>query len=86
MDVDIVEAEGAVTLEVVDNGPGIPPAEVNRVLDRFYRAENTSGQGSGLGLAIAAKIAAKHGAKLELRNRADGRGLSVSVAGLRLAS
>jgi two-component system OmpR family sensor kinase len=85
VDVHVVEAEWAVTLEVVDNGPGIPPDEVNRVLDRFYRAENTSGQGSGLGLAIAAKIAAKHRATLELRNRADGRGLVVSVAGLRSA-
>lgn len=73
-------------LEVVDNGPGIPGRDLKRVLDRFYRAENTTGQGSGLGLAIAAKVAAKHQASFSVSNRPDGKGLIVSVRGLRRAT
>ncbi|MDI7046817.1 sensor histidine kinase, partial [Escherichia coli] len=65
---------------------GIPVADLDRVLDRFYRAGNTTGQGSGLGLAIAAKVAAKHRAGFSVLNRTDGQGLKVSVNGLRRAS
>jgi two-component system OmpR family sensor kinase len=85
VDVRLCASDTEVTLEVVDNGPGIPAADLERVLDRFYRAENTTGQGSGLGLAIAAKVAAKHHAGLSVLNRTDGQGLKVSVSGLRRA-
>lgn len=83
VDVRLCVNGGDVTLEVVDNGPGIPAADLERVLDRFYRAGNTTGQGSGLGLAIAAKVAAKHHAGFSVLNRTDGQGLKVSVSGLR---
>lgn len=85
VDVRLCTSAAEVTLEVVDNGPGIPAADLGRVLDRFYRAGNTSGQGSGLGLAIAAKVAAKHQAGFSVSNRTDRQGLKVSVSGLRRA-
>ncbi|MFM0524227.1 sensor histidine kinase [Paraburkholderia strydomiana] len=85
VDVRLCVNDVDVTLEVIDNGPGIPPADLERVLDRFYRAGNTTGQGSGLGLAIAAKVAAKHQARFSLRNRTDGQGLKASISGLRRA-
>ena len=66
-------------LKVVDNGPGIPPEERVRVLDRFYRRPGTSPPGSGLGMAIVKAIADGHAATLELAAGADGSGLSVSV-------
>ena len=66
-------------LKVVDNGPGIPPEERVRVLDRFYRRPGTSPPGSGLGMAIVKAIADGHAATLELTAGADGSGLSVSV-------
>ncbi|MGI4859294.1 MAG: ATP-binding protein [Janthinobacterium lividum] len=71
-------------IDVVDNGPGLPDHELDRVFDRFYRGETARGAGSGLGLAIAASIAARHGARLALRNRADpaGPGLIASIVGL----
>ena len=47
-------------LEVEDSGPGIPPAERERVFDRFYRVLGTQCDGSGLGLAIVREIAEKH--------------------------
>ena len=66
-------------LRVVDNGPGIPPEERSRVLDRFYRPPGTSPPGSGLGMAIVKAIADAHDATLELDSGPTGRGLAVSV-------
>jgi two-component system OmpR family sensor kinase len=86
VDVRVIVNSGTAAVEVIDDGPGIPPSELERVLDRFYRAANTTGQGSGLGLAIAAKIAAKHGASFEIQNRTDRTGLRVRVSGLALAT
>jgi two-component system sensor histidine kinase KdpD len=43
---------GRILIRVVDHGPGIPPAEQDRIFTAFYRAPGAAGQGSGLGLAI----------------------------------
>ncbi|MDF3832146.1 sensor histidine kinase N-terminal domain-containing protein [Cupriavidus basilensis] len=48
-------------LEVEDTGPGIPVAERERVMERFYRVLGTKTQGSGLGLAIVREIVQQHG-------------------------
>ena len=66
-------------LEVEDDGPGIAPAERQRVLERFYRLRGTKGEGTGLGLAIADEIARVHHGHLELDAGSDGRGLRVSL-------
>ena len=55
-------------VEVEDDGPGIPPQERERVLERFYRVPGTPGTGSGLGLAIVREIAAGHGGAVSLAN------------------
>jgi signal transduction histidine kinase len=67
-------------IRVTDNGPGIAPAERERVFDRFYRQPGTQSPGSGLGLAIVRAIAGAHGATVQLGAGADGRGLAVTVA------
>jgi two-component system OmpR family sensor kinase len=62
-------------LAVADHGPGIDPAHVEHVFDRFYRADagrTRDRGGSGLGLAIAASIAAAHGGTLEHSTTAGG--------------
>ncbi|MDX3906869.1 MAG: ATP-binding protein [Pigmentiphaga sp.] len=59
------DAQGT-TLDVDDNGPGIPPSERGRVFDRFYRVQAADTPGSGLGLAIVRAIAQRHGASVEL--------------------
>ena len=53
--------DGAVVVEVSDDGPGVPPGQLPRIFDRFYRAGVPSRRpGSGLGLAIVAAVAAAH--------------------------
>lgn len=73
-------ADARVRLQVDDSGPGIPPDERQRVLDRFYRAPGAPGHGSGLGLAIVHAIAQRHGARLLLDASPDLGGLRMSVA------
>jgi signal transduction histidine kinase len=60
-------SNGVSRLEVLDEGPGIPPEEAERVFERFYRsdhARSTAGGGSGLGLAIARWIVELHGGEI----------------------
>jgi signal transduction histidine kinase len=62
------EADSAV-IEVSDTGPGIPPAELPHIFDRFYRGTNVGearASGSGLGLAIARSIVEMHGGFIEV--------------------
>ncbi len=66
---------GNAILEVIDNGPGIPDAELERVFDAFYRLPNNTQAGSGLGLAIARSIADQFKGSVSLSNRTSGTGL-----------
>lgn len=70
---------GRAFLEVEDDGPGVAPAEMPRLLERFYRVQGTLGEGNGLGLAIAEEIARVHGSHLRLADGATGRGLKVTL-------
>jgi signal transduction histidine kinase len=66
---------GGVRIVVADRGPGIPAAELDKVMEPFYRLEasrNRDTGGTGLGLAIAQQLAGSIGARLLLRNRAGG--------------
>ena len=53
--------DGRVFVAVDDLGPGIPPEEIPRVTERFYRGMGVRSGGSGLGLAIAKELAEKWG-------------------------
>jgi len=79
VDVAIDSSPEAVTLCVTDSGPGIPPAERSRVLERFYRMADTRVSGSGLGLSIVQRIADLHGATLALEDAPQPPGLRVRV-------
>jgi signal transduction histidine kinase len=62
-----------VSMIVQDNGPGIPSAERARVVERFYRLDQSrSLPGNGLGLSIVAATASLHWGKLELADAAPG--------------
>ncbi|MFV1969733.1 MAG: sensor histidine kinase [Acidimicrobiia bacterium] len=61
------------TIEVTDDGEGIPHEDLERVFDRFHRADPArSGPGFGLGLAIARAITERHGGSIEAGNQPDG--------------
>ena len=61
----------SVAVTVTDNGPGVPVAERQKILQPYERGEASAGEpGSGLGLAICHRVAQHHGGTLEIR---DGR-------------
>jgi two-component system OmpR family sensor kinase len=61
--------EQSVTIEVEDNGPGIPEQMREQVFDRFVRgsgpADTAAGGGTGLGLAIVRAVARSHGGEVK---------------------
>lgn len=61
------------SLAVIDEGPGVPPADAARIFERFVRVKPGAYKGAGLGLSIAQRIAAIHGGGIEV-DRAPGRG------------
>ncbi|MGW1769405.1 sensor histidine kinase [Streptomyces sp. NPDC002073] len=75
-------ADGLARVEVRDDGPGIPPADRERVFERFTRLDGARARGTGgtgLGLAIAREIAARHGGSLHAAANPSG---ALFVAGL----
>jgi signal transduction histidine kinase len=76
--VSLSTGAAGVMLAVEDNGPGIPEAERERVLQRFYRLEySRTTPGSGLGLSLVAAIAELHRASLRLEDAYPGLRVSV---------
>ena len=72
---------GHIAIHILDSGPGIPEAELDAVLQPFYRVETSRNRdtgGTGLGLAIAAQLTAQLDGKLRLANLPEG-GLKVTV-------
>ena len=62
---------GRILVYIDDSGPGIPPAERERIFERFYRIEksrSTNLGGRGLGLAIASEIAKAHGGSISVED------------------
>src|SRR6185437_7854356 len=74
-------AGAVVTIELEDEGPGIPPGELERVFEPFHRGEPSRSRetgGVGLGLPIARNIFRAHGGDVVLANRPMG-GLKATV-------
>ncbi len=71
----ILVRDGArLEIRVCDEGPGIPPEELEKVFEPFYRLESSRNRdtgGTGLGLSIARDVAQAHGGSLALRNRPE---------------
>ena len=65
---------GAVRISVSDSGPGIPPEDLSRVFERFYRVDKSRARpgGTGLGLAIVKHLVELHGGQAVAENRPEG--------------
>ena len=70
-----------VVISVTDEGPGIPPAERERVFDMFYRLRDRDERqpGSGLGLAICKGFVEVMGGRISVRGGQEGRGTQVEI-------
>ena len=65
----MTDSDDELTIRVLDDGPGIPEAELERVFEPFYRLESSRNRatgGTGLGLSIARDVAQAHGGSLTL--------------------
>lgn len=63
-----------VTVNVADNGIGIPPGEQERIFEEFHRAHDRDYEGSGLGLAIVRRIISRHDGTIVVRPNPAGQG------------
>jgi signal transduction histidine kinase len=61
-------------IEVIDSGIGVPPAEIDKIFEEFYRAENArkvERDGTGLGLSIVKQVVERHHGTITVKNNAD---------------
>ncbi|WP_296944678.1 ATP-binding protein [uncultured Massilia sp.] len=72
----------AVRLAIVDNGPGFAPKILSRAFEPYVTSK---ARGTGLGLPMVKKIIDEHGGRIDVANRSDGAGASVSILLLKLA-
>jgi two-component system, OmpR family, sensor histidine kinase KdpD len=69
-----------IAIEVVDQGPGIPPEDWEKVFEMFYRVKQTDSQsGTGLGLAICRGIVEAHGGTIRIAAGMNGVGTAVVI-------
>ena len=68
-------ADGSITIELRDRGPGIPPGDEERIFDKFHRGNHAGVSGAGLGLPICRAIVEAHGGQISAENRVGGGAL-----------
>ena len=69
--------DGEIVTEILDEGPGVPPEEMERIFDRYHQVSQPSterAKGSGLGLTIVRRIIEMHGGSIRMENRVDKQG------------
>jgi len=70
--VDVASGDGAFTVSVADTGPGIAPADQEKIFREFQQADGAGARkkgGTGLGLAIAKRIIEMHGGRIWLESK-----------------
>jgi two-component system, OmpR family, sensor histidine kinase KdpD len=73
--------DGDAVITVRDEGPGIPPGDLERIFDKFYRVQSADRQraGTGLGLAICRGFVEAQGGQITASNRGDRSGAIFTV-------
>jgi len=77
--IDLNEESNQFSLVITDNGPGISEQDRQRVMERFYRAENHQVIGCGIGLSIVDRVVQMHDGSIVLTDGENGTGLKVSI-------
>jgi two-component system sensor histidine kinase KdpD len=74
--------DGALRLRVIDEGPGVPPGDLDRIFDKFYRAQARDSRraGTGLGLAICRGFVEAMGGMIVAQNRPDRPGAIFTIS------
>jgi two-component system sensor histidine kinase KdpD len=72
IDLSAEVTKDTLNVEVADRGPGIPPGDLERIFDKFYRAAAAGAPGVGLGLSICRGIVEAHGGRMWAENRPGG--------------
>lgn len=73
VDVEVSQSQAFTVCKVIDEGKGMPPDEIDRAFDRFYRGSgDQTTPGSGLGLTLARHLARVQGGEVTLMRRAEG--------------
>jgi signal transduction histidine kinase len=62
--VKVQDSDSEVRFEVIDTGIGIPPDDLPRLFDDFFRGSNVGAKGTGLGLSISKRIIEAHGGRI----------------------
>jgi two-component system phosphate regulon sensor histidine kinase PhoR len=81
IDVATAPADHGIAITVADRGPGIPPSDMTRIFERFYRVDRSRSRdpgGTGLGLSIVRHLVELHGGRVSAANR-DGGGSVLRV-------
>lgn len=80
MNISLISSKNWVVVKVADSGIGIAPDALDKVFDRFYRADMSRSEipGTGLGLPIAKGIAESHGGRIEVESEVD-KGTTFSI-------
>ncbi|MFH2012022.1 MAG: phosphate regulon sensor histidine kinase PhoR [Pseudomonadota bacterium] len=74
IEVSALDKDNSVQIEVTDNGIGIPPRDIPRIFERFYRVDKTRSResgGTGLGLSIVKHIIEAHGSNLRVESEIE---------------
>jgi two-component system phosphate regulon sensor histidine kinase PhoR len=82
IDVGGARADSRIEVNVADTGIGIPPSELPRIFERFYRVDKARSRalgGTGLGLAIVKHVAERHGGSIRVLSE-EGRGSSFTLS------
>ncbi|MBT8214232.1 MAG: HAMP domain-containing histidine kinase [Acidimicrobiia bacterium] len=82
VDITISTNHESAVIDVADDGPGIPPEDLERIFDRFTRVDTSRTRpqgGAGLGLAIAHQIADSHHGNLTAKNRSPSDGAQFTL-------